>query len=235
MKCREKISAEDRRKFFKHYWHLGNYNVQTSFLCACIKEEKAKRKNTTAKNPAKRAFSRVYSINKAVVCRGMFIKTLRISKKRINAALHKVRTLETLDRRGIVTEGHNKISMNQKNDVIGHISKFPRCISHYCRKKKKNKMSFASYKKPFLTEFNLKFKKTKKDTCNKCDTYAAKIKNLHEGNEKEIASLEHKMHLEEAEKARNSMNIDLKNARENDATETLTYDMEKTLPLPRQL
>lgn len=76
-------------------------------------------------------------------------------------------------------------------------------------------------------------KQPKKDTCNKCDTFAIKIKNLPEGEEKDRVSLEHSIHLAEAEKARDKMNSDIKKATESNEIETLTFDMEKTLPLPR--
>lgn len=182
-------------------------------------------------------------------------RTLHISSKRINTALSKVRNLSTLDRRG-VAGGHNKMPDEKRNAVVKHINQFPRYKSHYCRVKKLDQeylqegttlplmyklyktensvpVSFSSYKRIFLNDFNLKLKKPKKDTCNKCDTFSAKIGNLLEGEEKTQVQNEHNLHLEEAKTARAAMNLDLFEAANNKNTETLTYDMQKTLPLPR--
>lgn len=182
----------------------------------------------------------------------MFIRTLHISSKRINTALSKVRNLSTLDRRS-VAGGNNKMPDEKRNAVVKHINQFPRYKSHYCRVKKLDQeylqegttlplmyklyktensvpVSFSSYKRIFLNDFNLKLKKPKKDTCNKCDTFSAKIGNLLEGEEKTQVQNEHNLHLEEAKTARAAMNLDLFEAANNKNTETLTYDMQKTLP-----
>lgn len=255
MECDQKVSVDERKYFFEHYWNLKDYNAQTTYLSTCIRQEKIKRKTIAARNPEKRQFSRHYFINKNLVCRNMFVKTLQISTKRVNTALCKVRNLSILDRRGSAG-GHNKISDEQKNAVIDHINKFPRYKSHYCRERKDeqeyltegttlpvmynlyknenvNTVSFSSYKKIFLKDFNLKVKKPKNDTCNKCDTFNIKIKNSPEGEEKNKITLEHTLHLADQEKARAKMNSDIQIASQNDEIETLTFDMEKTLPLPR--
>ncbi|KAK5640934.1 hypothetical protein RI129_009481 [Pyrocoelia pectoralis] len=187
----------------------------------------------------------------------MFINTLQISTKRVNSSLSKVRTLSVSDKRGIAG-GHNKMTEHQRNYVINHINKFPRYKSHYCRAHrneqeflpvgttlplmyklyneetpKKDCVSFSSYRKIFLTEFNLRTKAPKKDTCNKCDTFQAKAQSTSSIEEKQLLKSEHDAHLLEAECARKQMEADLKEAFENNELETLTFDMEKTLPLPR--
>lgn len=254
--CHEKISLEEQRNFFQQYWNLADYNVQTTFLSTYIRESSVKKKLVTAKNPQMRNFSRQYFINKTEVCRDMFINVLRVSTKRINTALCKVRKLEIPDRRGLSSGGHNKMSADQESAVITHINQFPRYKSHYCRSTKGNQeflqegttltimyklykianlkpVSFSSYKKIFLTKFNLRQKKPKKDTCNKCDTFSAKIKGLTNEEEKIKVQSEHDLHLQEAETARKEMNLDLEIAENNENTETVTFDMQKTLPLPR--
>ncbi|CAG9765894.1 unnamed protein product [Ceutorhynchus assimilis] len=238
MECHQKVSIEERRQFFDHYWNLGDYNVQTTYLSTCVREEKKKRAHTAARNPEKRQFSRQYFINKHLVCRNMFVKTLQISTKRINTSLCKIRKLSTLDCRG-VAGGHNKISDEQKNSVISHINKFPRYKSHYCRMKKD--------KQEYLTEgttLTVMYKLYKDENVNNPSkslrkipaisaTLYIKIKNLPAGEEKDKISMEHSVHLAEAEKARSKMNSDIEKAINNNEIETLTFDMEKTLPLPR--
>ncbi|KAF2887174.1 hypothetical protein ILUMI_18999 [Ignelater luminosus] len=190
------------------------------------------RRLINVENPRKREFSRVYSSNKTIVCRPMFIKTLGISTKRVNTALRKMRNLSVPDKRGVVG-GHNKTSKKQRVTMINHINKFPRYISHYCRATRNNKeflpiemtvtlmhklyteensthVSLSAYRKIFYKEFNLKTKIPKKDTCNKCDSYQAKIQKITSNNkEKQNVSSEHYRHLEEAELARKQMNSDL--------------------------
>ncbi|CAH0560827.1 unnamed protein product [Brassicogethes aeneus] len=160
-KCNEKLSIEDQRKFFNHFWNLADYNVQTTYLSTCVREQPVQRKIVSARDPNKRQ----YFVNKVAVCRDLFINILRISTKRINTALQK--------------------------------------------------------------------KNPKKDTCNKCDAFSTKMESLPEGDEKVRIENEKNLHLEQAETARKKMNLDLSKADTDDKTETLTFDMEKTPPLPQ--
>ncbi|KAF2891403.1 hypothetical protein ILUMI_14770, partial [Ignelater luminosus] len=74
----------------------------------------------------------------------------------------------------------------------------------------------------------------KKDTTRKCDSYQGKIQNITSNNkEKQNVTSEHNRHLEKAELARKQMNSDLKIAAVTENVETLTFDMQKPLPLPR--
>lgn len=253
--CHTKISTEDRRGFFTEFWNLKDYNTQTTFIGTCVREENVKRKITGAINPEKRKFSRSYHINNTSVCREMFIKTLSISTKRIDTSLKKIRAHSIPDKRGIAG-GHNKMSLEQKNDIIAHIRMFPKYKSHYCRDRRnqqeylpigitikkmyelykgeyENVVSLSAYHKIFLTEFNLKTKSPRKDTCNKCDSYAAKIQNCTNAEEKQKLTSEDEIHKRQAELARARMNSDLALAKEREDTDTLTFDMQKTLPLPR--
>lgn len=253
--CYLKISAAERENFFTSYWNLADYNTQTTFLSTYVKENPTKRKRKSL-DSEKRNFARTYLLgNNHQVCRDMFINTLQISTKRINTALCKVRTLAIPDKRGIAG-GHNKMSNDQRNAVISHINKVPRYKSHYCRastnnqeflsigttlpfmyklykEENENIVSLSSYRKIFLTEFNLKTKALKKDTCNRCDTLKAKLQSTNDNEELQRLNEEKNIHLLEAENARKQMEADLKGAHENDDLETLTFDMEKTLPLPR--
>lgn len=204
----------------------------------------------------KREFTRIYHLSKIEVCRELFIKTLGISSKRVNTALAKVRNLAIPDKRGCAG-GHNKLATDVKDLVINHINKIPRYKSHYCRESANKQeflpigmtvdkmfrlykednpnsklVSFSTYRKIFLTEFNLRTKQPKKDTCNKCDTFSAKIVNA-TAEETETLKLNHDKHLEDAKLARDKMTEDMKKAKQFENIETLSFDLEKTLPLPR--
>ena len=115
----------------------------------------------------------------------MFVNILNVSKKCINNALYKTRSLKVCDQRG-TGGGHIKISEHQKNCVINQINQFPHYKSHYCRERRveqenlqegtafplmydlykadnANSVGFSSYKKFFLEQFNLKTKPPKKE------------------------------------------------------------------------
>ena len=53
------------------------------------------------------------------------------------------------------------------------------------------------------------------------------------GDEKNLIILERDKHQRQAEETWENMNLDLKTAEEDEKIETLTFDLEKTLPLPR--
>ncbi|XP_050509244.1 uncharacterized protein LOC126886381 [Diabrotica virgifera virgifera] len=95
------------------------------------------------------------------------------------------------------------------------------------------KVSFQSYQNIFYMHFNLKRKPPIKDTCNSCDMYSAKIKNTQDENEKKTLNELHDNHLKKAEDARNQMQIHFKEATTNPTLETLSYNMEKVLGLPK--
>nr|CAI5842392.1 unnamed protein product [Callosobruchus analis] len=78
------------------------------------------------------------------------------------------------------------------------------------------KVSFQFFKNIFYTNFNLRRKPPIKDTCNK-----------------RVLNDERDHHLQSAQLARNQMKRDLKEANTNPLLETLTYDMEKVLGLPK--
>lgn len=99
----------------------------------------------------------------------------------------------------------------------------------------KKYVSLAIFRKIFLKEFNLRFKSLKKDTCNRCDTFAAKLKvpnDLSIEDRNQLIS-EKEKHLKLAESLRSQMNCQIERAKVDETFECLTFDMEKTLPLPR--
>lgn len=253
-KCYQTVSSEVRKRIFETFWDLGNYDTQTTFIASLINENKVKRKY--APESEKRIFSRTYLFQAKRVCRDIFVNTLRISTKRVNTALQKVRTLSIPDKRGGYG-GYNKLDEERKNSVIEHIAKFPRYISHYSRENtgkqeflpqdttlplmyklyktdiQDTPVSFSTYKKIFYSEFNLKTKPLQKDTCNKCDTFKIKAQNADTEEERLKWKTEHDAHLLQAEVARSSMKNDFSAAASNPEIETLSFDLEKTLPLPR--
>jgi hypothetical protein len=94
-------------------------------------------------------------------------------------------------------------------------------------------VSFTKFKRIFYEKFNLKFKTLKKDTCNKCDTFQVKKNNAENNEEKEEIEKEHNAHIRLWQEAQSKMKGDMQFAANNHFFECLTFDLQKTLPLPR--
>ncbi|CAK1598006.1 unnamed protein product [Parnassius mnemosyne] len=208
----------------------------------------------------KKFYSRQYFLDGVSVCRDIFVKTLQTSAKRINTSLCKMRSESRItDNRG-VHGGRNRASPESEEFVINFIKKLPTYISHYRREKTDGAkflradmtlskiyelysdeaktagvkiLSTAKVNKLFFTKFNLRTKSLKKDTCNKCDFFECQI--LHASSEQNRAEIEqkHLAHQEIAKSLQNQLKIDMKLAKDDPSVETLTFDLEKTLPLPR--
>ncbi|XP_028167675.1 uncharacterized protein LOC114358018 [Ostrinia furnacalis] len=97
----------------------------------------------------------------------------------------------------------------------------------------KKPVSFSTLKRIFYDNFNLRCKSLRKDTCNKCDTLSIKIKNCTSDVERKQYQEEKEIHLKRAEELRRDMKEDMMKAKTEDNFECITFDMEKTLPLPR--
>jgi len=138
--------------------------------------------------------------------------------------------------------------------VINHIDSFPRYKSHYTRSvstkeflnpelslskmydlysaNEPHPVSLSTYRHVFYTNFNLRFKTVKKDTCKTCDQLTVSAASA-EGEKKTLLQEEHNMHLQSAEAAKKQMDEDLHRALLDTTVETLTYDLQKVLSLPR--
>lgn len=167
------------------------------------------------------------------------------------------------DKRGQTRGGWNKTKEEDVEFIKNIINALPKYESHYRRAQntgnrqylklgmtvqkiynlykeelkkiygeKKEPVSMVTLKRIFYTNFDLHCKSLKKDTCSRCDTFKNKINNS-TGEEKEKLHEEHKIHLKRADDLRSFMNEDLRQAETDIHFECLTYDLEKTLPLPR--
>lgn len=254
-KCWEKIDSNTRRKIFESFYKLGNYNTQNMYIAASVKEAEVKRRTTNSN--MKKKFSRKYLLDKVEVCRDLFIKTLGVSTKRVNTVLTKMRSQDLIDKRGSKSGGKNKCSEEMVLQVRFHINSIPKYKSHYRRYEceteylmpdmtlekmydlynehigESEKVSKAMYTKIFYKYFNLKRAPLKKDTCNKCDTLQAKLTHCKTAEEKADIDTERKEHCRKWEEARNKMKSDFILATQCKEIECLTFDLQKTLPMPK--
>nr|CAI5829041.1 unnamed protein product [Callosobruchus analis] len=234
-KCGDRLEGNLKQELFQKFWNLASYDLQTAFIGATVKEIPIKRKR--AKDGPGKSYTRIYMLGEFEVCRETYLKTYQISTKRINTALQKKRNFQVKDERG-KSGGKRTIDEETINKIVDHIKKFPTYVSHYSRseteakflpydlterkmyelyiEENNPKVSFQFFKNIFYTNFNLRRKPPIKDTCNK-----------------RVLNDERDHHLQSAQLARNQMKRDLKEANTNPLLETLTYDMEKVLGLPK--
>ncbi len=238
-RCTIYVPLEDRKRLFSQYWSMGTFAGRCVLLVGCVSECEGRYK---------------YAIFGKPVCKSGLLKTLQISEGRMTVALTKMKGDTYADNRGQSSGGRNAFPPAKREEIRSHIMSFPKYISHYTRSQTNSKYLNASlnlakmyelykakyqspvsrsvYKRVFYEDFNLRFKKPKKDTCKKCDIYAAKIKSA-DPTERQILEEWHNNHLEEAEKLQELMKKDMENAKNDPDLETLTYDMQKTLSVPR--
>ena len=253
-KCTEKVDMKAREKLFQQFWGMGSFEGRCVLLNTCVKEIGKKRTYTKKKN-SRRSKTRIYFIEDVQVCKETLLKTLQINANRIRIAIDQLKSNNTIkDKRGIKSGGRNAIEQERIEEIVKHISSFPTYVSHYCREQTdsrflspdlnlrtmyslyqeqtENAVSLSKYKDIFYTKFNLRFKTPHKDTCKTCDVYKAQL-NCSSHLDREKLENDHKTHLDTAAELREQMNKDLKSSKEDETVQTLTFDLQKTHPLPK--
>lgn len=262
-KCHENISVEKRLAQFNKFHSLGSYDAQNMFLNTVVKEQPVKRHYISTENKTKiskkKSYSRQYFLDGVLVCRDMVIQTLQTSAKRINTSLCKMRSEWCIkDNRG-KNGGSNRASKESEEFVINFIKRLPTYISHYRREKTAGAkflradmtlskiyelysdeaktagvkiLSASAVNKLFFTNFNLRTKPLKKDTCNKCDFFESQIVHASEQTRDDI-NQKRLAHQDMANCLQNQLKTDMKLAKDDPSVETITFDLQKTLPLPR--
>ena len=201
-----------------------------------------------------RSFVYTYHLESQIVCKKTFLRTFQIGHSRVGTALNKQANSNSFqDLRGR-KPSKNKFDDEIQNDVKTHINSFPKYISHYCREKtearylspdltlvkmcslfnedREQKVSLSYYKKIFYRDFNLRFKLPSKDTCRTCDIFKASASGADEERKIQLDAA-HRAHLEKAHALRQAMKSDLEESQRNPEVETLTFDLQKTHPLPK--
>lgn len=111
-----------------------------------------------------------------------------------------------------------------------------------CDQENTSHVGQSTYEKTFYNEFNLYFKTPEKDTCKTCDLLQTQIQSEEQKPEAqrdrqklEKLQKEKETHLKRSSKAREILNSDkLKPQEEQSKTHvTVTFDLQKTLPVPR--
>ena len=90
LKCFEKVPEEQRKRLFTGFWDSGNFDVQISYLCGCVRVMKKKR--SYSKLPtSRRQYTRMYYImNRAIseqVYKKAFLSIHGISNGQLERAI----------------------------------------------------------------------------------------------------------------------------------------------------
>lgn len=155
----------------------------------------------------------------------------------------------------------NKINDDIRNEVRTHILKFPVQESHYRREKTSKKYLDSNlsinkmyelyveecqeqkvpkdqvaklwlYSDIFNTEFNYSFKKPVNDTCDSCDSFQVKLREVSCAEEKQQLRENYDKHLLEASKRYDLKKFDKERSLQDPSTKVLMIDLEKCLPTP---
>lgn len=252
--CTEIVPVTIRRRLFTQYWSVGTFEGRCA-LTMCCATEAPKKRSYSKDNIKTRLNTRHYSIYGTDVCQKALLKTLQINECRITTALRKYMNDESLcDLRGKMSGGWNAFPVSTTLEVRMHIASFPKYVSHYCRGKTESKylsdvltlvkmyelykenathvVSFSFYDRIFRDYFNLRFKKPKKDTCQKCDKYLIQ-KKASTGEDLKKLEKEHEEHLVQAECFQSQMRADMDAAKMDDELESISHDQEKIQVLPK--
>ena len=237
-KCEDKISREEQHSIFCNYWSLGSYNERVLYITELI-EIRDKMSQTLKKcwsNPKNREKSVYYFIelngNRIPVCQVCFLKCFGETASFVRSVIGKKQlapNVSIVDQRGKETP-KNKLSECQIDAIKKHILSFPMYESHYCRRDtaakylgsdltiskmyglyRSENQEFVSLTKytAIFKSFNIKFKKPKMDTCNKCDVMKMKLEHT-DKNSTEFNQIkkEQDEHHEDANLAYQSKNDD---------------------------
>lgn len=195
------------------------------------------------------------------VCQTMFLNTLDVTLKKVRKIVEKKRTSESgvcpEDKRG--KHGQQpRISDDDKNFIREQIKRFPAYDSHYSRSHTIKKylspdlsiskmyklykeecngnniipQSESFYRKIFVEEFNLQFKKPKNDTCAKCDKYEMIIKSSDVEEDRTKAEMLKNKHLDFAEAAYKQKQTDKTRSKNQNKVTVVSFDLQKCLPTP---
>jgi len=264
-KCTEKVSVEERKSMFDLYWKSSREAKLAYLCGHVKQSDVGRRYTTTGDTSRRKKtrvyFATTENGGSQKVCKASFLKTLQISNGSLDRALKCELRGTFKELRGTGTP-KNKLQHSAIVAIRNHIGSFPQYESHYCRASAKNvqflpqslnlclmhrlyqdqqhisgniAVSLSKYKQVFYTEFNLKFKKPKKDTCNKCDNFYIQLEAHKDQPEeyKKVVVLRDE-HQGLAKYARDMLKDERQAAKDqNSRCQVITFDLQSVLPTPR--
>lgn len=245
LKCNARFSNEVRIRLFEEYYSL-EANEKNSYIFGILEPFNVKQPSGVQRQRQK-SFKYFFTVDgeRRQVCKEAIMSMLSIGRKKIDLIRDQIsagRSAPKRDERGRHHNRTNQTSEEKRNSVAEHIKSFPSEMSHYSRNKNPNRLylspwlsirkmyqlyqekcagektvpvSFAIYRNIFANDFNFGFGTPKTDTCKVCDVQV---------NDEHVAKFK---------KAFDQQITDRETARHNEKTLYITFDMQKTLPLPK--
>ena len=255
-RCSRKLNADDRAIAHSAFWKLGSRGQQ-QFFGNTMKQISANSRNRSSYQGKKKFSISYYLIvreNKHQVCRDFYLKTLDISKSRIQT-FHKNKDSSTeLPVKKPRPINGKQYTKQEIKEIMDHIDSFPKVESHYCRANTEKKyleprltiarmynLYYAKqleqqkipvkewkYSEIFNAKFNLDFHTPKKDRCDRCELFNVKdIENTLTGEQKE----QHEHHRRGVDETRQARNTDKECA--DPTTLVVSFDLENIFALPK--
>ncbi len=250
-KCSEKISAEIRVQIFEQFYSLSA-EAQAVHLTSCIVVKDAARRLVDDKKRRDRnnscSYYLMYKSERIRVCKTAFCCVLQVTCTRLFNLIKKTLCgLPVRSQRGRHNNRPNRIQPEARQNVHEHINSFPAETSHYSRTSNSNRkylsammsinkmydqykiwcdersfhpVSHSAYRTIFCEDFNLGFGSPRSDTCSKCDLKTS-----------DIDLSEHETLAKEGFKSMSADKVTAGMLENN--THYITFDLQKTLPLPK--
>ena len=249
-KCTERVDDECRSMVFSSFYDL-NSDAQNVHLFACLTLKKPRLVDTEATQHREVAVEYRIKTSAATqirVCKKAFMTLHRVSQPKVDHIVNEAKVgVVTIppSARGKHKNRPNKLPEERRQLVHEHIQMFPTESSHYSRhdnparkylpatlsinamydeykkwveEKGLDPVSSSTYRTIFCNDFNLGFGTPRTDTCSRCDSLFGTELNDHKAN---------------ANTAFEQQRIDRIKARSEDRHYYLTFDLQKTLPLPK--
>ena len=263
MNCFKKVGLENAKIIFQNFWEMRNNKAQTHYIISRMSGfdtignrsyENNKKKHYTVLvkeksiNVCRKAFLGIHGISdykvknllrkrlKSGTCNGNQRgkhKRSNSGKKKVNIFIRNhIKNLPTC------TSHYSKRKLQKHNVYLPPGSSIETIYSDYLayleREKKKHlKASMLMYSKVFKTEFNIRFKPPKLETCNFCDYKDIELKTLNpitDASRIREKTLEKQNHLDSAKTIHKHMR-----ACQNDRDSSLAaiaIDLPSTFPTP---
>lgn len=259
--CYSAIPVERQNQIFTNFYSLDNWSKKILMLRSLIKKNFIKKNlNPVISLKNRKSIVEYVLIDEngveRKVCLNFFQNCLQISNKRMSTVLNSVipnpNALETrgsfrpkmsnIEDQEFLTDFIKKIPTYQSHYSTNCNTKFldpdlniVKMYKEYClvaEKANKNKLSEFIFRKIFNTKFNLRFKQLKTDTCKTCDKLEIKLSETECAKEKENIKRLKSQHLMKVNFVKSNFKKSLLLGREEVSTCVLTFDLQRTLPLP---
>lgn len=248
--CSGKVDNEARKRIMCDYYGISaeaqNAHLFASLQCSAPKSvivDAHRHREIVVK------YSVCLQGSRLTVCKRAFMKLYGISQSKVDHIVMQARNGQAAVRssfRGKHDNRPNRLSEESINFVVEHIKSYPAEASHYSRSDNPNRLylspiltismmyrqyqtwsaernivavSGSAYRKIFCTRFNLGFGSPRSDTCSKCETTGITTDLT---RHKELAEAAFRQQREDRAQAQKESNVFY-----------ITFDLEKTLPLPK--